>query len=892
MGAVYVAYDTQLERKVAIKVLRHDARDSGAQARLLREAQALARLAHRNVVAVHDVGAFGDEVFVAMEYVEGPTLKVWLNSKRSWQESLDVLKEAGRGLAAAHDAGLVHRDFKPENVLIGVDGRVVVVDFGIARASGDLADGARPSLDAGWAASVAASVPPSATEGSPSGAASGPSVAPAGSLEVPLTHTGALLGTVGYMAPERAFEGHDDAKSDQFGFCVTLHRALYGEPPFPSGSLQTYLDALLRDPAPPPAGTRVPPAFQAVIRRGLSRDPVDRFASMTELLAALDRDPIRRRRRWLAGAGVGAALAAGLLGWTMHHRNLIAECHAGESLIAETWNPVVRATVTTAIVGTGVPLASESAAHAGDLLDAYARDWSNVHRQASEATLLRGEQTVSTLNARLDCLDAERDELGSLVSILARADESVAKHALFAIYDLPPARTCLDPKRAQAVIVASREPELRARQMEVQHASDEVGALRLSGKIREALALATRTLPLARAVPDAHAEAALLSAIADINGQLGERATARTTWEEVFAVAEREGDESLAAIAAAHTAFELADALSDLHEAERWATIGRGILAHEGDDPRAEAELLEAETAIESSGGHPDQALAKRDRLIELLIRVYGPSHPRVANAINNRANDLSSLGQHERAIAEYRRSTAMKESLFGADAVALYFDYNNLACVLTYLGRYDEAHAAIQQAMRLLAPLGPDNANLIVPLATQAVLDNRVGDSDTALAAVDRALKITQGGAGERYVPCLLVQRGEALLRKKEPAGAREACSQALALQEKQERVGPDQTYEDDAITCLGEAEVALGHEDEGVAQLERSVTLTKRDPPSDLPVAQFALARALTRRAPERARELAQTAKKEFAATPGMEREAREADEWLATSGRTAAR
>src|SRR5580704_17289241 len=136
MGTVYVAYDAQLARRVAIKVLRPDRKEEDSHARMLREAQAMARLTHPNVLAVHDVGAYGDDVFIAMEYVEGRTLKAWMREPHTWREALAILKAAGRGLAAAHAAGLVHRDFKPENVLLGNDGRVVVADFGIARAQG------------------------------------------------------------------------------------------------------------------------------------------------------------------------------------------------------------------------------------------------------------------------------------------------------------------------------------------------------------------------------------------------------------------------------------------------------------------------------------------------------------------------------------------------------------------------------------------------------------------------------------------------------------------------------------------------------------------------------------------------------------------------------------
>ncbi len=222
MGVVYAAYDPELDRRVALKLLRTDRFAAPGHLRLLREAKALARLTHPNVVAVHDAGTFGDQVFVAMELVEGETLRQWLEAgARSWREVLDRLLAAGRGLAAAHAAGLVHRDFKPENVLLGRDGRVRVVDFGLAKALADAAE-------------------------EPAAPDSG------GELASPLTEWGAVLGTPAYMAPEQIRGIAADARSDQFSFCVALYEALYGERPFGKGPRETpSRGARLRGPPAP-----------------------------------------------------------------------------------------------------------------------------------------------------------------------------------------------------------------------------------------------------------------------------------------------------------------------------------------------------------------------------------------------------------------------------------------------------------------------------------------------------------------------------------------------------------------------------------------------------------------------------------------------------------------
>jgi serine/threonine protein kinase len=209
-GVVYEAFDPQLGRRIALKMVRPDAADeiSTGPTRLLREAQAMARLSHPNVVNVHDAGTFEGQVFAAMEYVDGRTLATWLTETRpAWPSIVRVFIDAGRGLAAAHSAHLIHRDFKPENVLLGSDGRARVTDFGLARTN----QFGEPE----WA---------SATP-SGGGAARLPSL-------LTLTEAGALAGTPAYMAPEQFQGARADERTDQFNFCAALYKALYRQRPF------------------------------------------------------------------------------------------------------------------------------------------------------------------------------------------------------------------------------------------------------------------------------------------------------------------------------------------------------------------------------------------------------------------------------------------------------------------------------------------------------------------------------------------------------------------------------------------------------------------------------------------------------------------------------------
>ncbi|MCB9788659.1 MAG: serine/threonine protein kinase [Deltaproteobacteria bacterium] len=289
MGVVYAAYDPSLDRRVALKVLRGAGNTPRERDRARREALALARVNHPNVVSVFEVGETDGRVFIAMEYVDGPHLAAWLAARTpDWRQIVETFITVGGGLAAAHDQGLVHRDFKPGNVLVGPDGRPRIIDFGLARA----ADGA--PFDDGATDSAL--------------------------LGDTLTRTGRLMGTPAYMAPEQLDGGEPTPASDQFAFCVALFEMLHGAPPFVRDSLPMLRLAIARGAIAVPEHSPVPPGVVAVIRRGLAASPAARWPSMDQLLVALADagecrpDPAAgwRARAALAGAAFLIFAAAGL----------------------------------------------------------------------------------------------------------------------------------------------------------------------------------------------------------------------------------------------------------------------------------------------------------------------------------------------------------------------------------------------------------------------------------------------------------------------------------------------------------------------------------------------------------------------------------------------------
>ncbi len=275
MGVVLLATDPLLGRRVAIKLLRGDSIDDSAKRRLLREAQATARLSHENVIVVHEVGTHDDQIYVAMEYVAGETLRS-RQAHHGWREVVELYARAGRGLLAAHDAGLVHRDFKPDNVLVGDDGRLRVTDFGLVAATN-------------------AATEPVSTEHRES------------ELGSRLTQTGAIMGTPRYMAPEQHRGDPVDARADQFAFCASLYEALYGQPPFAGATYAELAANVVAGTLAPLPPSDVPPRIRDGILRGLNRDRSDRHASIRDLLPLLSSPA---RRRWPLVAGVAAGLIA------------------------------------------------------------------------------------------------------------------------------------------------------------------------------------------------------------------------------------------------------------------------------------------------------------------------------------------------------------------------------------------------------------------------------------------------------------------------------------------------------------------------------------------------------------------------------------------------------
>ncbi|MEZ4380347.1 MAG: serine/threonine-protein kinase [Nannocystaceae bacterium] len=410
MGIVYTAYDERLDRKVAVKVLRHQGSSSpAARARILREAKAMARLAHPNVVAVHEVGDHEDAIFIAMEFVRGESLEKWTAGERSWREVLAAYVAAGAGLRAAHRAGIVHRDFKPHNVIRGNDGPVKVLDFGLAQASiAEVDERVEDRQEVGEAR-------PSAGYNR-------------------LTHTGALVGTPAYMSPEQ-FSGEPATElSDQFSFCVALYEGLYGQLPFAGASFASLSAEVLSGRVrPPPPSSTVPGWVGRVLRRGLAVDPGARFPGMSELLRALSEDPRTRRRRWFAVGGLAAAM--GLGGYAAAVLPAAQRCDVGEDAVGRLWSAARQEAIAAAYAGAAGPLGASAWERARPRLDAYVRELAAAREQAC-VSHRDGDASDTLYERQSACLDRREAGLDALMRAFDSPTREIVERSASAISGL------------------------------------------------------------------------------------------------------------------------------------------------------------------------------------------------------------------------------------------------------------------------------------------------------------------------------------------------------------------------------------------------------------------------------------------------------------------------
>jgi serine/threonine-protein kinase len=923
MGVVYAAYDPVLDRRIAVKLLRGgDGEASSGRARMEREAQALARLSHANVITVHDVGERDGHMYLAMELVDGATLGDWQKAK-PWREVLAAYLAAARGLAAAHAAGIVHRDFKPDNVLVGTDGRVRVTDFGLARRAGDTTTAA-------------------SAKQSP--------ISPASAFSSDLTAAGTVMGTLAYMAVEQIDGKPVDERSDQCSWCIAAWEGIYGEQPFVTGSFDARKTAMRTTVPKPPAKTPVPRAVQRALQRGLSPDASARWPSMNALIAVLER--ALSSRKVVLGAAALGAVAAGAAVFAIGQSS--GEHRAGnacaQAAIGDAWTPGAKAELEHAFEATGAVFARDAASAANRALDAWSARWRKTSIDSCLATHVQRTQSERTLDLRTACLDRKRDELVTTLATLDHAGRGVVERA--AVLALPDLDACSDPAALAGRVAPARDPKERAR-IEALLAPIEQGLAAGASLEQAKQLLAATDPPLAAALKLAWPPlvARVRRDIAQLQVQLGHGKDARAALLAAAASSSEAGDTD--ALVELYT--ELADLearlTSEFTLGTSWVELARGTLAHLGPRPQKQVAIARATGYVAERAGHWKKAreayaqeLAQATPLghdVELRALVdvgraeaslnlltdarshleqaqrvarseLGEQHPLVARVDHDLGTVVFREGKYGDAMPLFAKALAIRSAAYGPDSVEVantteaignteimldhtadaqrHFDqaiqiftarlgpeapevadaYNDIGGTYHRAGDYQKA---LDNSLHVLAirekVLGPDHADVGESLVNAAIEAKNLEKWSIVDANYPRALAIFEKAYGPQSieVAVLMINLGEARRAQGNLDAAQAAYDRARTNIAKS--LGEDHPLLAHVWNGLGQVELARGHADQAVTVLERAVAMREKteSDATDLAESRFALARALPATEAVRATQLAIAARDAYA-------------------------
>ncbi len=814
MGEVYTAYDPQLDRRVALKLLRPELEAlvgaTEGRSRLLREAQALARLQHPNVVSVHDVGAEDGQLFLAMEYVQGKTLGDWLEeAPRSWREVRDVFLQAGRGLAAAHTAGLVHRDFKPGNVLVAKDGRVCVLDFGLARPA-DLSDTAEST--------------------------SGPvgSTNPGALLHSKLTTAGLIMGTPAYMAPEQ-FAGHPpDARTDQFSFGVALYEALYRTLPFRAATGEQRSEAIAagRFEPPPASAPPVPAWLRRVVLRALAPRPEERFPDMGALLRELSADPDARRRRTmiLLSAAASAVAVVGLAIWApgAWRERQARECRVGEAQLATVWDAPRQATLREAFLGTRQGYAEREWGLVKTYLDAFANDWTGMHRVACEDTRVKGTQPPEMMERRLACLDQQLQNLRATVQQFEKVTSKTLERAAFLALSLSPElKKCEDLRLLSQRPALPESPEERARVQPIIGEIAEARALMLNGDFAQAAEISRASVTHAQEVGHRPLLAAALYVQGMIDVMRGENASAEESLYRAGLSAYAIHDDTITALAWMQLGNTLSGDLNRPAEGARWFEAARAAIDRLGGSADLEEMMAANQGIAEYNEGNVAQAATFFEQSLALAERIpYANPHRQITKLISL-ANCYQHLGRDEEAVKLYRRALAMSEAVLGPEHPQTLRALSALGGLLDRLGSSAESLSMLERAVAANEQrFGSTHVLLLSPLASLAEAYFRHGDLGRARASFERALSITLAARPPMEQDADAIKGYLARLDSRE-GRFREALKQLQAVRVTLVARRGEQDRALHAIDAgIAECHLALGRPAEALPLLERVLT------------------------------------------------------------------
>jgi len=736
MGEVYAAHDPELDRKVAIKLLRAgdgSKHSTDARTRMIREAQAIAKVSHPNVIVVYEVGTFEGRVFIAMEFVEGHTLGYWLLARtRTTAQIVEAFGAAGRGLEAAHDKGLVHRDFKPDNVMVAANGQVRVMDFGLARVAINREQATHAPRATHQPLAIAVhdhqrDALSTAVIGHPSDA-NDTEARSSAATDLTITEEGAILGTPAYMSPEQ-FRGEPaDARSDQFSFCVALYEALYSERPFFANNILELSNQVMSGTVrPEPAGSRVPLSMRRALLRGLSADPSARFPSMSALLQEFGQEQTASgMRRFVAGA---AAKLAGV--W---------EAPEGESTIETD----TKAEIRRAFLGTGRPYAMVTFEMVRRILDRFTSRWTEIYIDACGATHVRGEQSTEVLDLRIGALGEALEDLRALCREFRRASPELIENAVNAANALGTLERCSDVKLLRAIV---RPPDATATRAMVEHLQvrlSEVRALARVGRVADGLRAGVALETDARRTAYAPLLAEVLFTCGTLYFDVSDLEAATRTFEDAVWTAEICRHDEVVAEAAANLVFVVGHRQSRFDAGEIWSRLAEAVLDRMGGHDLIRGWLFNNRAAMRATQGRLRDAIRETDLAIAAKQKILGAQDVDVGLSIVNAAIYLDELGETKAALEYAERGMRIVQAMLGLDhpkAAAALVSY---ADILVRLERFAEAREPAERALAVFErETDPEGLTVTYPLTALGCSLAGSGHFVEAVPLLERAASI-----------------------------------------------------------------------------------------------------------------------------------------------------
>ena len=848
MGQVYAAYDAELDRELAVKVLHPELARSAAvlAERLVRESRLMAKVVHPSVITVYDVGRTDDAVFIAMELVRGETLAAYLaRAQPAWREIVALFERAGAGLAAAHGAGIVHRDFKPDNVLVEGEARkVVVTDFGIA-------------MDA-----IGATLPLGAPVDD--------------TRALRLTATGAAIGTPAYMAPEQLDASTVDERADVFAFSVSLWEALFGERPFRGKTVSEVRDAMTTRPRAP--RSPVPARLVRALERGLAIAPADRWPDMPSLLRELAAVRARRRRLLLAASGaglVGAGIAGALL---LAGSDRVDPCIASLPAVPANLqiDDVANARLASALAG-----------------------WRVAH-----AMTCRASAEPVQAPAVVTCLDARRTEIGAFIE---EAQRSGRKASIMIRTVLDPLR-CTDPRPGLLVARVPTDPAIRASVADLRYRGFDVEAARDRSDFATALPAAQKLADETTATSWPVLRAEVLYLLGTTQALGGDTKRALVTLREAAALAERAHDDYTATNSwiqlIESTTFDGGDPIRALE----YASYADAALDRLGRPAFVEVLYLyyKGTAMVEARGATAEAAEPVFRRAIELAetrapqyldralmglaylyegqgkfadaIEVYRRALALVAptdsalHVYHQRlATNLAFLGKADEAEAESRTALAIADKILGPDSTDRALAHSSLGQVLQHVGKPEEALVEMRRGRELIGKLlGERSTRYGEVLSLEAGILVDLHRDKEALPLVDRACEIMAFGTGDNstaHADCLLT-KGTTQTNLNDLRAALVTVDRALAILQEADR---DSGRTGNAYLQRGAIYAETGKTDAAIADVERAIAIFSalQLDPGHLANAKFILAQILWPSQKERAKQLATEALALFEST-----------------------